>query len=231
MKICVIPARGGSKRIPRKNIKEFAGKRMICYAIEAAKKANIFDEIYVSSESIEIQDIAEEAGISVIQRPEELADDHTTTNAVIAHAIEYLGSIGKSCDLVACIYPCVPFIRVEDLQEAYRIIDESLEPSYVFPVTEFPSHVKRALQRDSLGKMSPLFQENTFKRSQDLEKVYYDVGQFYIGTVDAWLSGKSPHEIGAGMVIPHWRVVDIDTPEDWFFAELIYEALVQRGKL
>ena len=230
MNIAIIPARGGSKRIPRKNIKPFAGKPMIAYAIEAAQKSSIFDAIYVSTDDAEIAEIAQSLGASIIHRPAELADDHTPTNPVIVHAIHAVEqTTQQEVTVVACIYPCVPFIQIEDMQHANQILQTSDRPHYVFPVTEFHSPVQRALIQDVSGKMSPMYPENVLKRSQDLEKAYYDVGQFYLGTKSAWLSGHSPHQQGVGLVIPHWRVVDVDTPDDWIRAELIYQALFHKG--
>ena len=229
MNIAIIPARGGSKRIPRKNIKPFAGKPMIAYAIEAAQKSAIFDVIYVSTDDAEIATIAQALGAEIIHRPAELADDHTPTNPVIVHAIhEVERQLVQTVDHVACIYPCVPFIQVEDMLKAKALLQSTEKAEVVFPVTEFHSPVQRALRQSSEGVMSSMYPENVLKRSQDLEKAYYDVGQFYLGTKNAWLSGQSAHQGGIGLVIPHWRVVDVDTPDDWVRAELIYETLCRR---
>ena len=226
MNIAIIPARGGSKRIPRKNIKPFAGKPMIAYAFESAQKSSIFDDIYVSTDDAEIAEIAQSLGAEIIHRPAELADDHTPTNPVIVHAIHAVEqNVQQEVTVVACIYPCVPFIQVSDMQLAREKLLSVENAQVVFPVTEFHSPVQRALRQNDEGVMSSMYPENVLKRSQDLEKAYYDVGQFYLGTKNAWLSGQSAHQGGIGLVIPHWRVVDVDTPDDWVRAELIYRAL------
>lgn len=225
MKIAVIPARGGSKRIPRKNIKEFCGKPMIAYAISAAKSVGLFDHVIVSTDDDEVANIAREWGAETpFMRPPELADDHTPTVPVIAHAITTCQQMGWPIKYVCCIYPCVPLIQADDLREAfYRIRDDNAD--YCFPVTEFPSAIQRALRYLPDGRMSPFNPEYISTRTQDLEPAYYDVGQFYWGKTDAWLKGHSAHQYGKGLVIPEWRAVDVDTPDDWERAEMIYKIL------
>jgi len=230
MKIAVIPARGGSKRIPRKNIREFAGKPMIAYAIEAAKGCGSFDHIVVSTEDDEIAQIARQFGAEVpFIRPAELADDYAGTMPVIAHAIESCRTIGWQADIVCCIYPVVPLIQIQDLHEALSLLEQG-GAEYAFPVTPFPSAIQRALRREKDGSMRSFYPEFINTRTQDLDPAYYDTGQFYWGKAEAWLSGISPHLIGKGLVIPEWRVVDIDTLEDWTRAEIIYQ-LLHRGEI
>jgi len=229
MKLAVIPARGGSKRIPRKNVKPFHGKPMISYAIAAAIASESFDRVIVSTDDEEITQIARAHGAEVpFVRPQELADGHTPTVPVIAHAITACQSIGWDVQEVCCIYPGVPFISTEDLSAAH---DQLLATGahYVFPVTRFPSPIQRALRRQPEGLVSPFQPEYAATRTQDLEPGYYDVGQFYWGRASSWLDGLNIHLNGTTLVIPEWRVVDIDTPADWERAELLYAALSNKG--
>jgi pseudaminic acid cytidylyltransferase len=228
MKIAVIPARGGSKRIPRKNIKLFAGKPMIAYAIEAAKVSGLFEHILVSTDDHEISAIAQKLGAEVpFERPSELADDYAPTVPVIAHAITASEALGWKIDKVCCIYPCVPFIQANDLKAALRLLDES-DAKYSFPITEFSSAIQRALRRANDGRISSFYLEYELIRTQDLEPAYYDAGQFYWGTRDAWLTTHRIHANGVSLVIPQWRTVDIDTLEDWIKAEIIAPAMMNK---
>lgn len=225
MNLCVIPARGGSKRIPRKNIKFFAGKPMIAYAIEAAQGSGLFDHILVSTDDGEIAEIAQQWGVEVpFKRPPELADDHTPTVPVIAHAIKAWESLGWQVDMVCCIYPCVPFIHVSDLKSALSLL-ECCDAKYSFPVTEFPAAIQRALQQDQHGRLSPVYPDCELLRSQDLQPTYHDAGQFYWGTKEAWLTVNRIHSDAIGLTIPQWRTIDIDTPNDWQRAEVLHKLL------
>ena len=224
MKIAVIPARGGSKRIPRKNIKPFAGKPMIAHAISAAKQSGLFEHVIVSTEDEEIARIACEWDAETpFKRPPDLADDHTQTVPVVAHAIKACQALGWEIDYACCIYPCVPFIRINDLKHALELLQSS-QAAYSFPVTEFPSAIQRALLRLPNGQMQPFYPEHELTRTQDLEPAYHDAGQFYWGKPDAWLTNNKIHRSGVGLCIHNWRVVDIDTPEDWERAEILYAA-------
>jgi pseudaminic acid cytidylyltransferase len=228
MNIAIIPARGGSKRIPRKNIKEFCGKPMIAYAIMAAKESGLFDHIVVSTDDEEIAQIAKEWGAETpFVRPDELANDYTATVPVIAHAIEACQKIGWVFDDVCCIYPNVPFIQTSDLRGALECMRNG-DADYCFPVTEYPSAVQRALKRLSDGKIQPFYPEFEKIRTQDLEPAYYDAGQFYWGKSQAWLTNPKVHSDGLGYTIPNWRVVDIDTPEDWERAEIFAPMILGR---
>lgn len=231
MKLAIIPARGGSKRIPRKNIKSFHGKPMIGYAVRAALDSNVFDKVIVSTDDDEIADVAKAHGAQVpFVRPAELADDHTPTVPVIAHAIQACRVQGWDAQEVCCIYPGVPFISTNDLRDAYDRL-RATDAQYVFPVTGFPSPIQRALRRLSDGSVEPFQPEYSATRTQDLEPGYFDVGQFYWGKTDAWLKGLNIHLNGVTLVIPEWRVVDIDTPADWDRAELLYATLSEKGLL
>lgn len=226
MKLAVIPARGGSKRIPRKNIREFGGKPMIAHAIDAALSCGIFDRVIVSTDDLEIAAIACARGAEVpFMRPDELADDHTPTVPVIAHAIESCLRLGWTVEYACCIYPAVPFIERNDLLGAFFLLQQA-GAEYSFPVTEFPAAIQRALRRSPEGKMGPFYPEYELTRTQDLEPAYYDAGQFYWGRRESWMNNARIHSSGVGLVIPGWRVVDIDTPADWERAEILYRAVV-----
>lgn len=227
MNIAVIPARGGSKRIPKKNIKFFCGKPMIAWAIDVALASNIFEKVIVSTDDEEIKQISEKAGALVpFSRPKNLADDFTPTVPVIAHAVKECLEIGFHVNYACCIYPCAPFIHKTDLTEGFRLIS-SEKLDFVYPVTSYAHPIQRAMRQSSNGKMQFIDSANEMLRTQDLEESYHDAGQFYWGLVDAWLKHKRMHTDGVGMVIPNWRVVDIDTTEDWKRAELIYEAFLK----
>jgi pseudaminic acid cytidylyltransferase len=225
MRLAVIPARGGSKRIPRKNILPFAGKPMIAYAITAARDSGLFDHIVVSTDDPEIAAIAAESGAEVpFTRPAALADDHTPTVPVVAHAITACEALGWHAEHICCIYPGVPFLAVADLTEALSLLQQH-QADYCFPVTEFPAAIQRALQRGGDGRLVPFQPEFELVRTQDLEAAYHDAGQFYWGTRRAWLTNPRIHSSAIGLAIPNWRVIDIDTPDDWQRAELIHQAL------
>lgn len=226
MRVAVIPARGGSKRIPRKNIKTFGGKPMIAHAITAAIGSGLFDHVVVTTDDDEIAEIAHEwGGETPFQRPVDLADDHTPTVPVIAHAIMECKKLGWDIALVCCIYPGVPFIQVDDLKGSLALLEAS-QQDYCFPVTDFPSAIQRGLKRETDGQMRPFYPQYELTRTQDLEPAFYDAGQFYWGAAQAWLNNSRIHSSGVGYKIPNWRVVDIDTTEDWKRAEILYNTFL-----
>jgi pseudaminic acid cytidylyltransferase len=226
--VAIIPARGGSKRIPRKNIRDFNGRPMIAHAILAAKESSLFERVIVSTDDFDIADISIEWGAEVpFMRPADLAADHVPTVPVIAHAIRNCQSPLDMIDLVCCIYPCVPLIQIQDLSAA-RILLEVKKADYVFPITTYGHPVQRALRRSPDGRVTPFQSGDDESGTQDLESAFHDAGQFYWGMAEAWLSEKKIHTNGFGIVIPQWRVIDIDSPDDWFRAELIYRAIFQR---
>ncbi|NMG42021.1 pseudaminic acid cytidylyltransferase [Chelativorans sp. ZYF759] len=223
--VAVIPARGGSKRIPGKNVKPFHGRPMLDYAIAAARSSSLFTDILVSSDDDKILAEAERLGATPLRRPVELSDDHTPTLPVIAHAISALDQELAESDLaVCCIYPCVPFLEPNYLQQARRELERH-PTRFVFPVVEYPSPPQRALVRSDNGNLAPLFPGHAATRTQDLTAACYDAGQFYWAAAPTWLSTGSVHDNGIGLLIPSWRAVDIDTPEDWYRAELLYRTL------
>ena len=226
MRIAIIPARGGSKRIPRKNIKLFCGKPMIAYAIEVALATQLFDKVIVSTEDEEIAAIANQWGAETpFLRPKALADDYTITNDVIKHAIEYFLAQGDEIDYVCCIYATTPFLQPEYVQQGYQQLQEK-DCSYAFSVTTFPFPVQRAVRLLSNGRIDAVWPENMFKRSQDLEELYHDAGQFYWGTAEAFLQEHVLFsEKSVPVVLPRYLVQDIDTPEDWDRASFMYQAM------
>ena len=224
MNLAVIPARGGSKRIPHKNIREFCGRPIIDYSIRAAKDSGVFDQIMVSTDCDEIREIARACGAEVpFMRPADLSDDHTSTIPVIAHAIEWFASQGVSFDSVCCIYATAPFVDASDLRAGLARLSSNPAAEFLLPVTSFTFPIQRALRiEDDRVRMFWPEHENT--RSQDLPRGYHDAGQFYWGTAAAWTGNTalySSHTIP--LVIPSERVQDIDTPEDWARAELIFQ--------
>jgi pseudaminic acid cytidylyltransferase len=226
MNIAIIPARGGSKRIPRKNIKEFAGLPIISHSIKAALECGLFDKVIVSTDDEEIASVAQEFGADVpFMRPSNLSDDHTATIPVIAHAIQTLQN-DYVIDNVCCIYATAPFVRSSDLIDAYNAL-LTHNKQYAFPVTTFPFPIQRGVKRDVEGNIEMFNPQHFATRSQDLEEAYHDVGQFYWGRAAAWLEGKPIFSDAATtIVLPRHLVQDIDTPEDWIRAELMYKVLL-----
>ena len=230
MNAAIIPARGGSKRIPRKNIKSFCGKPIIAYSILAAKESGLFDKIIVSTDDHEIAEIAMEWGAEVpFFRPKQLSDDHTGTMDVINHAIEWLHANDAEYDYACCIYATAPLIRIEDLQQGYAQLKNS-DKQFAFSVTTFPSPIFRALKRTKTNGLAMFWPEHLNTRSQDLPEAYHDVGQFYWGTTEAFLKGLPLFDEHAlPIVIPRFLAQDIDTPEDWEQTELMYKAVYQKA--
>lgn len=223
MNLCVIPARGGSKRIPRKNIRPFAGKPMIAYAIHAAQKSGLFSKIIVSTDDAEVSKVSQKHGAEVpFLRPAELADDHTPTVPVVAHAIRELESRGDRYDYVCCLYPCVPFLEGKDLINGLLLLKQG-SIDYCFPVGEYHSPIQRALKMGQDSRLAPFFSEFEMTRTQDLEKAYHDAGQFYWGKKRAWLTNPNIHKSGVGFPVPWFKVLDIDTSEDWQRAEDLFQ--------
>jgi N-acylneuraminate cytidylyltransferase len=231
LNVAVIPARGGSKRIPRKNIREFCGKPMIAWAIETARHADLFDRVIVSTDDAEIAAAAREWGAEApFQRPAHLADDHTGTVEVIAHAARWLTDQGIPASAVCCIYATAAFLQKDDLVRGLRIL-ESGDWEYVFAVAEYASSIFRAFRSLPDGGIEMFFPEHQHKRSQDLPAALHDAAQFYWGRTESWVSGKPLFgQHSATVVIPRWRVQDIDTEDDWRRAELMYR-LINRESL
>lgn len=226
MKLAIIPARGGSKRIPRKNIKEFCGKPMIAWSIEAALQSGIFDQVIVSTDDKEIAEASRQYGASVpFVRPAELSDDHTGTIPVIRHAIEWSNARGQVADQVCCLYATAPFVTPKDICRGLAILQGN-ECAYAFTVTSYAFPIQRAIHITGEGRVEMINPEHFDTRSQDLEEAYHDAGQFYWGRAKAWLEGRAI--FGASsmpVLLPRHRVQDIDTPEDWERAERMFKAM------
>lgn len=227
MQLAVIPARGGSKRIPRKNIKDFYGKPMIAWSIEAALKSNCFDEVWVSTDDKEIADIAVEYGAKVpFMRPAHLSDDYATTADVMQHATQAFSQLqGQSPDYICCLYATAPFVQANDLQAGLQLLKNN-PLDYAFSATTFAFPIQRAIKLNQDGNVEMFQPENFSKRSQDLEEAWHDAGQFYWGTAKAWLNKSVIFSNKSRIVeLPRIRVQDIDTPEDWQLAELLFGVL------
>lgn len=222
MNVAVIPARGGSKRIPGKNYKIFSGKPMIAWPIEAAKSSKIFDRIIVSTDSDEIAKISLEYGAEVpFTRPLNLSGDHIPTAPVLLHAIQWLMNQGVNAEYACCIYPTTPFIVAEDLNAGLQIVKHNRAPS-AMTVTDFEFPILRALKTNEDGSLSFNWPENELTRSQDIPPFYHDAGQFYWVSVKDFCQQKRLLMPGTHPIfLPRERVLDLDTPEDWRYAELM----------
>lgn len=225
--IAIIPARGGSKRIPRKNIKDFFGKPLIAYSIEAALNSGLFEKVIVSTDDKEIADVAIKYGADVpFMRPKELSDDHTVTKDVIDHALSFLRVRGEEYDYLCTIYATAPFLQSKYLIEGFVKLKNS-DAINAFSSTTMPFPVQRTFKLDKNGRCKMFTPEHYYTRSQDLEEAYQDAGQFY------WTKlNEHSNEIMFGkdsipIILPRHLVQDIDTLEDWQRAELMYKALNQ----
>jgi pseudaminic acid cytidylyltransferase len=231
LNVAVIPARGGSKRIPRKNIRTFCGKPMIAWAIETAKQSDLFSRIIVSTDDEEIATAAIQCGAEApFKRPAELSDDHAGTVEVIAHTARWLADQGCSSAALCCIYATAVFLQKEDLARGLRIL-ESGDWEYAFSVTDYASSIFRAFRQHPDGGVEMFFPEYQDKRSQDLPVALHDAAQFYWGRPAAWVGGKPVFgRRSATVPVPRWRVQDIDTEDDWRRAELMHR-LISRDSL
>ena len=226
MRLAVIPARGGSKRIPRKNIKSFCGKPMIARSIEAALKSKCFDRVIVSTDDAEIADVARQNGAEVpFMRPAELSDDHTGTIPVIRHAIEWMEThTGAPMQDVCCLYATAPFVLSDDLRRGLLVLAET-GSDYAFSVTSYAFPIQRAIRLTPHGRVDMFSPEYFNVRSQDMEEAYHDAGQFYWGRAEAWKEGRVIFAPGSvPVLLPRHRVQDIDTPEDWERAQWMFQA-------
>lgn len=224
MRVAVIPARGGSKRIPRKNIKPFCGEPMITWSIKAAQDSGCFDRIIISTDDLEIADVAKHYGAEVpFTRPADLSDDHTGTTPVIRHATEWLSQNGPSPDAVCCIYATAPFIRASDIRDGLTALEGC---DYAFSVTSYAFPIQRAVRITPQNRVEMFAPDEFQTRSQDLEEAYHDAGQFYWGTAAAWLEERPIFGAASTpIILPRHRVQDIDTVEDWITAEWMFKAM------
>ena len=227
-RLAIITARGGSKRIPYKNIREFCGKPIITYSIEAALNAGVFDEVMVSTDDEKIAAIAKEAGAKVpFLRSAETSNDFATTADVILEVLENYEKIGQAFDSACCIYPTAPFITSEKLKNAVDLLENKAYDS-VMPVAEFSFPPLRGMIMEE-DKVSYKWEEYSMARSQDLQKIYHDVGQFYVFNVDKFKESKKLVTKNTGAIeISEMEMQDIDNEIDWKLAELKYELL--RGR-
>ena len=223
--ICIIPARGSSKRIPKKNIKLFCDKPLIAYSIETALKSNLFEKVIVSTDSEEIAEVAKKYGAEVpFMRPKELSDDYSTSGEAVNHAIEFLKNRGEEFCYVCTIYATAPFLQVEYLKQGFEALQNS-DAKMAFSVTSMPFPIQRTFKITPDGRCQMFTPEYFSSRSQDLEEAYQDAGQFYwVDTTKEW------KDIAFGsqsipIVLPRYLVQDIDTMEDFKRAELMYKAV------
>jgi pseudaminic acid cytidylyltransferase len=224
--VAIIPARGGSKRIPGKNIKRFAGKPIIAYSIVAAQNCGLFSRIIVSTDSKEIAGVAEEFGSEVpFIRPAELSDDFTDTSAVILHTLNWLEKNDALPDYFCCLYATAPFIQVKSIKEGFGRLKQE-DATSAFSVASFAYPILRALKTDDNGCLKMFWPEHKTTRSNDLPEAYHDAGQFYWGHTRRFLKERTFFSSKAiPVVMPRHLVQDIDTPEDWEVAEYMYKAL------
>jgi len=222
--VCIIPARGGSKRIPKKNIKDFFGKPLIVYSIQTALESNLFDKIVVTTDDDKIAKIAKEYGANIIKRPKELADDYTGTQDVIDHAIEYLQNQGDVFDFVCTLYATAPLLQSKYLIKGFEELKNS-DAINTFSATSMPFPIQRTFKLNDSGRCEMFTAEHYMTRSQDLEEAYQDAGQFYWTKLnkksDDTMFGKDSIPI----ILPRHLVQDIDTLEDWKRAEMMYKVI------
>ena len=228
--VAVIPARGGSKRIPRKNIKMFHGRSILSWSIEAALSSKCFGQVIVSTDDEEIAEVARTCGATVpFTRPAELSGDHVATIPVVAHALNWLRQNGCVPEFVCCIYATAPFLTAEDIRNGFDLI-KTTGGDYVFPVTTFDFPIQRAVRIKETGQVEMFQPEHFNTRSQDLEEAYHDAGKFYWGKAAAWIDGTPFFSPNAWpLKIPKSRAQDIDTEEDWAIVERLF-ALQQTKK-
>lgn len=226
--IAVIPARGGSKRIPRKNIRHFAGQPLITWAVQTCLTSGLFVDVVVSTDDGEIAEIARAAGARVpFTRPPELSDDHATTSAVMAHAVRELDCQERGIELACCVYPAAAMITAHDLLAARDLLIAHPDLQYAGAVVRYAHPIQRALLVAPDGRVSLEHPEQASTRTQDLPPRWHDAGQFYWGRCDAWRDGVPYFSSALGIELPSWRAVDIDDEADWLRAEAAFAT--QRG--
>lgn len=229
MKICVIPARGGSKRIKKKNIKIFCGQPIISYPIKEAIESEVFDEIIVSTDDDQIAEIALDFGAVVpFKRPSNISGDFSTTLEVIQHSINFKENKNQ-IDIVCCLYPTAVFIESIDLQNAYNL-SKMNKSKILLCATEYSHPIERSFTLNEDGITKLRYEDLVNYRTQDLKKSFHDAGQFYFGTSSIWKTKENLINNAVPYILPSWRVNDIDTIDDWRKAELIYKLLKQMNK-
>ena len=226
MNVAIIPARGGSRRIPRKNIKDFLGKPIMAYSIENAINSGLFDKVIVSTDDDEIAQVAVEYGAEVpFVRPKNLSDDFSGTHEVIGHAVQWLECHGVAVEYACCIYATAPFIKARDLIAGFNLIKTEKWES-IIAATNYSYPVFRSFKQTSGGGLKMLFPEHYSSRSQDFPEIYHDAGQFYWAKAETWKSPPAGFNEKCSIVeIPNYRVRDIDNNDDWIEAEFIYQSI------
>lgn len=224
--IALIPARGGSKRIPKKNIRNFLGKPIIAYTIEAAIKSKCFDRILVSTDCPNIREVALSYGAEApFERPKDISDDYSTAIDVIKHTINWLRETQVDFNLICCLYATAPFMRPEDIIAGQKILLDDPSASYAMTVTSFPFPIQRGVKITN-NRLEMFQPENFLTRSQDLEESYHDAAQIYWGRPDAFLANIPVlSDKAIPIILPRHLVQDIDTEEDWIRAEFLYKAI------
>lgn len=227
--VAIIPARGGSKRIPRKNVKPFFGQPIIAYSIEAARQSRSIDRVIVSTDDPEIAEVASSYGAEVpFERPQSLSEDTTATLPVIRHALEWLMAQGQPVDYACCLYATAPFVTPELLDDGFAKIQAEAEVPFVFTAAAFAYPIFRALKRNADGAVEMFWPEHTQTRSQDLPSAYHDAGQFYWGARASYFNHEALISAGNKIVeLPAYRVQDLDTEDDWLRAECLYQVIQQ----
>ncbi|MFJ5256524.1 pseudaminic acid cytidylyltransferase [Pseudomonas sp. NPDC088414] len=227
--VAIIPARGGSKRIPRKNLLPFDGVPMIVRSIRTALDSGLFEQVVVSTDDTEIAELALAHGAQVpFLRPAELADDFTGTAAVIEHALQQLPAFDYAC----CVYATAPLLQARFLRQGFELLQQHPDKAFAFSVCSFGFPVQRALTLDGQGALTALYPEFRNTRSQDLPEAFQDAGQFYWGRSEAWLRGEVLYSSASlPVILPRHLVQDIDTLQDWKRAEYLYAALKAGGEL
>jgi N-acylneuraminate cytidylyltransferase len=228
----LIPARAGSKRIPGKNLRDFCGKPIIAWSIEAAKASGLFGSIVVSTDSPEIAELSLSLGAEVpFSRPPELSNDHAGVRDVVSHAIEYFNSHGRPPAYVCCLLATAPFLLPDDLKRGLECLIAQ-ESDFAYSVTKYPHPIQRALRKREDGRLEMFQPEFRRARSQDMEEAYHDAAQFYWGKAASFLDRSRwiPSPASVPIILPSHRVQDVDTLEDWARAELMFRALQSTGQ-
>lgn len=224
--ILIIPARGGSKRIPRKNMRKFKGIPIIERTIKKVLELEYFEKTVVSTDDQEIASIALKAGAEIpFERPERISGDFASTREVILHAIDWYESKGEELNNICCLYATSVLLKTKDLIKGIEVLSESNHSNYVFTATKYAHPIQRAFYLNNDKKTKIFSQNDFFKRTQDLQVAYHDAGQFYLASRDTWKSKVNIFDEAQPIIIPSWRAIDIDTEEDWKFAELIFDII------
>jgi len=219
--VAIIPARVGSKRIKNKNIRIFCGKPIIYWTIKKIRKSNLFDKIIVSSDSKKILNISKKFGADiVIRRDQKLSNDFAPILPVINDSILRLNSL--SINNVCCFHPCNPFLNILDIKKAFTLQKKN-KNKFISSVSNYSHPIQRALKLNRFNKINFFFKKNSTKRTQDLKKLFYDAGQFYLANKNVWLKKKNILQNSIAFKIPSWRAIDIDSLDDWKKAELIFK--------